>query len=113
MTGVPDLISQALEKLVSNAVDFHRPQSPIQINCVHQAQTVELSVFNEGRPLPADADVFQSMYSGREGRQEEPHLGLGLYLVRLICEFHGGSVHAENRMGPQGVAVTMSLPTAS
>jgi len=113
ITGVPDLISQALDKLVSNAVDFHRPQSTIRIECAQQTQTVELAVFNEGRPLPADADIFQSMYSGREGRQEEPHLGLGLYLVRLICEFHGGTVRAADRIEPQGVAVTMSLPTVS
>jgi signal transduction histidine kinase len=111
MTGVPDLISQALDKLISNAVDFHRPHSTIRISCACQAQTIDLTVFNEGRPLPAKADIFQSMYSGREGRQEEPHLGLGLYLVRLICEFHGGTVSADNRDNPQGVAVTMSLPT--
>jgi signal transduction histidine kinase len=52
------------------------------------------------------------MYSGREGRQEEPHLGLGLYLVRLIAEFHGGQVSATNRQDPAGVAVTLSLPSA-
>ncbi len=111
MTGVPDLISQALDKLVSNAVDFHRPGSTIRIRCRHTAQQVELAVINEGRLLPDDADIFQSMYSGREGRQEEPHLGLGLYLVRLICEFHGGSAHAANLGRPAGVTVTLSLPT--
>ena len=110
LTGVPDLISQALDKLVGNAVDFHVPGSVISIRCTTFPKSVELSVFNEGQALPADTDVFQSMYSGREGRQQEPHLGLGLYLVRLICEFHGGSVRAENHRGPAGVAVTMSLP---
>ena len=111
MTGVPDLISQALDKLVSNAVDFHSPGSTIQIRCTPTHQGVELSVINEGRLLPDDADIFQSMYSGREGRQEEPHLGLGLYLVRLICEFHGGSARANNIGKPCGVAVVLSLPT--
>jgi len=113
MTGVPDLISQALDKLISNAVDFHRPGSTILISCERRPQTVELTIFNEGRLLPVDTDIFQSMYSGREGRQEEPHLGLGLYLVRLICEFHGGTVSAANRSHPAGVAVTLSLPTGS
>ena len=60
--------------------------------------------------MPVDADVFQSMYSGREGRQDEPHLGLGLYLVRLIGEFHGGSVRAQNCDDPPGVVVTLWLP---
>jgi len=110
LTGVPDLISQALDKLVSNAVDFHRPGTVITISCTVHADSVELGVVNEGALLPPDTDIFQSMYSGREGRQQEPHLGLGLYLVRLICEFHGGSVAAANRSEPAGVSVTMSLP---
>ena len=92
---------------------FTGPEARILISCERRPQTVELTVFNEGRLLPADTDIFQSMYSGREGRQEEPHLGLGLYLVRLICEFHGGTVSAANRSHPSGVAVTLSLPTDS
>lgn len=112
MTGVPDLISQALDKLVSNAVDFHIPGSAISISLTVKPQRVELGVFNEGPLLPTGADIFQSMFSGREGRQEEPHLGLGLYLVRLIAEFHGGQVEASNRSAPAGVAVSMSLPIA-
>lgn len=110
ITAVPDLISQALDKLVSNAVDFHDPQSTIAIGLVVQPESVRLSVFNEGPPLPAEADIFQSMFSGRAGRQDEPHLGLGLYLVRLIAEFHGGHVDAASRTAPTGVAVSMSLP---
>jgi len=109
ISGVPDLISQALDKLVSNAVDFHRPGSSVVIACVARPQAVELSVSNEGPPLPDGADVFQSMYSGRAGRQEEPHLGLGLYLVRLISEFHGGAVAARNRSSAPGVTVSMSV----
>lgn len=110
VTGVPDLISQAFDKLISNAVDFHRPGSTISIDCELQPRGVTLTVCNEGPNLPPAVDIFQSMYSGREGRQDEPHLGLGLYLVRLISEFHGGQALAENRLAPPGVAVSMSLP---
>ena len=108
--GVPDLISQALDKLVSNAVDFHRPGSTIEIGCTRRAGGVALSVRNEGPPLPRDADIFQSMYSVREGHQPEPHLGLGLYLARLICEFHGGEAGAADVAAPPGVVVTLWLP---
>lgn len=111
--GVPDLIGQALDKLVSNAVDFHRPDSSVQIGCQPRKGMVELSVSNEGPLLPDRSDVFQSMYSGRKGRQAEPHLGLGLYLVRLITEFHGGTVRAANRTAPAGVTITLSLPLDS
>jgi dedicated sortase system histidine kinase len=110
LVGVPDLISQAVDKLVGNAIDFHTPGSAIDIDCAANGQAVEIRVRNAGPPLPEDTDVFQSMVSGRQGRQDEPHLGLGLYLVRLISEFHGGSVAARNCSAPDGVKVTMVLP---
>ncbi len=106
--GVPDLISQALDKLIGNAVDFHENDTPIVIALDADPKTVRLSVTNTGPRLPDGGAIFQSMYSGRAGRQDEPHLGLGLYLVRLICEFHGGEAGAKNTA--DGVSVGMSLP---
>ncbi len=40
----------------------------------------------------------------------EPHLGFGLYIARLIAEYHGGAVHAENRKDGAGIVVTVTLP---
>ena len=42
-----------------------------------------------------------------------PHLGLGLYIVRLVAEFHGGTVRADDRSDGRGVVVTVALPVAS
>ena len=50
------------------------------------------------------------MTSVRSGQQDEPHLGLGLYLVRLIVEFHGGAVAARDRDDGDGVVITLTLP---
>ena len=41
-----------------------------------------------------------------------PHLGLGLYIARLIAEFHGGTLRAENLPGGDGVAFEVALPRA-
>ncbi len=42
--------------------------------------------------------------------QQQPHLGLGLYIVRLICDYHEGQVKAENLADDSGVVFTVSLP---
>lgn len=110
--AAPELISQALDKLVGNAVDFHRRGTPIRIELQGMAgSTLRLSVSNQGPPLPEGMrdSLFESMVSLREKRDSEPHLGMGLYLVRLISEFHRGTVCAENI--EDGVRVSMELPS--
>jgi len=60
--------------------------------------------------------LFESMVSVRgERRGEEsvePHLGLGLYIARLIAEFHGGEVQARNLPSGEGVAVSATFRSA-
>ena len=57
--------------------------------------------------------LFESMVSLRRERGAgEPHLGLGLYIVRLIAEFHGGSAEALDREDGSGVVVRVRTPLA-
>jgi signal transduction histidine kinase len=52
------------------------------------------------------------MVSVRQKKGTEPHLGLGLYIVRLITEFHNGQVSARNRPDTEGVEISVKLPLA-
>ncbi len=110
--GSPDLIAQLLDKLMDNAVDFTPPGATITIGLEGDARTYRLSVHNEGPQLPPGLDdrLFESLVSGRAGAEGKPHLGLGLYIVRLIADFHGGTVRAENAADLGGVIVTLELP---
>ncbi|MEJ2621592.1 MAG: ATP-binding protein [Candidatus Thiodiazotropha sp.] len=108
----PELISQALDKLISNAVDFHQPGTPISIE-LHAGKTdrLTISVVNQGPLLDerTQQHLFKSMSSHRSSSaDQQPHLGLGLYLVRLIAEFHQGRVSAENQL--DRVSFTIELP---
>jgi two-component system sensor histidine kinase ChvG len=97
--GAPDLIAQLLDKLMDNAADFAPAGSTIALILESDARSHRLSVRNEGPCLPPElADrLFESLVSGRASAEGKPHLGLGLYIVRLIAEFHGGTVRAMMR----------------
>ncbi|MGD8783950.1 MAG: proteobacterial dedicated sortase system histidine kinase [Thioalkalispiraceae bacterium] len=110
--GAPDLVAQLLDKLISNAIDFMQPATAIEIKLRQEANTIVLSVSNTGPVLPAEmqANLFESMVSVRDKKAEQPHLGLGLYIVRLITEFHHGRVYAANKTDNSGVEFHVEFP---
>jgi len=114
INGVPDLVAQLLDKLVSNAMDFATKDSTIEIRLQRTETEVLLQVINEGPTLPEKMknNLFDSMVSMREKRGDQPHLGLGLYIVRLITEFHNGKVRADNNNDGSGVIFSVTFPTS-
>jgi two-component system sensor histidine kinase ChvG len=111
MTGAPELIVQMLDKLVDNAVDFSADGATISIVLRAEPEHAELSVANPGPPLPpeATAKLFESLWQSRSEGDKRPHFGLGLYIVRLIAEFHGGSARATNLPDQSGAIFTVRL----
>ena len=113
--GAPDLAAQMLDKLVENAADFALPDTAIRIELRFRSTTAALAVSNLGPTLPPELAerLFDSMVSARKrDGDEEPHLGLGLYVARMIAAFHGGSLRAENLAGGDGVCITAVLRLA-
>ncbi|MBC7804236.1 MAG: hypothetical protein H7Y16_10200 [Candidatus Parcubacteria bacterium] len=105
--GAPDLFAQMLDKLVENAADFALADMPVRISLTVVERSMRLRVENRGPMLPDSLreSLFDSMVSLRGGRSSAaPHLGLGLYIARLIAEFHGGALQAENLPDGGGVA---------
>ncbi len=107
--GSPELIMQMLDKLIDNAVGFSKPGDEIVIGLDHADGHYHLSVANPGPPLPDTmrGQLFDSMISVRPGGADE-HLGLGLYIARLIAEGHGGAIDAENV--DEGVEFRVRIP---
>ena len=110
LRGAPDLYAQMLDKLTANAADFASREEPVRIRLDEHGT---LTVSNAGPLLPAEmaGRLFESMVSVRSGSSREPHLGLGLYIVRLIAEFHGGRARAANREDGSGVVFKVECPT--
>jgi two-component system sensor histidine kinase ChvG len=112
ISGSPELIAQMLDKLMDNALDFATPGTPIGLSLEAGPHSCTVLVTNRGPVLPTQLDghVFESLVSGRAGAIDKPHLGLGLFIVRLIAEFHRGKPVARNFPDGSGVMVMVELP---
>lgn len=112
------MIEQMMDKLLSNAKDFSDHRKPIRVHCTQDSQNVRIAVENSGPALPKGHEkrIFDGMTSIRDLNQDsQTHLGLGLYIVKLITDYHKGRVYAENlyaddQQHVEGVRFTVELP---
>ncbi len=110
--GVPDAIVQLLDKLIQNAIDFTTPDTAIIVSTKTIGQRMVLSVENKGASLSEAVvtQLFTSMVSDRRGANaQDGHLGLGLYIVKIIADFHHGSVRASNLADASGVRFEVEI----
>ena len=113
INGVPEYIAQLLDKLIANAVEFSYADHPISIYCRTLRDHAVLKVSNAGPFLPDEMKdrLFDSMISVRpQGKQKQPHLGMGLHIARLITDFHSGEIRAEDRTDREGAVITVVIP---
>jgi signal transduction histidine kinase len=98
---------QMLDKLLDNARDYTPVDGLITVGIRDQINAVSLWVENEGPPLKIQdgVDAFQ-MFSGTRNDSTGSHLGLGLYVVRLIAESMGAQVSIGNTTHGVRVEVT-------
>lgn len=113
VTGMPELLVQMLDKLIANAVEFSATGAAIDIRVTTGAGRAVLAVANPGPPLPEHMreSIFDSLVSVRPGHTAS-HLGLGLYIARLIAESHGGRISAANLADGSGVVFSVQIPLA-
>ena len=109
----PELIAQMLDKLIDNATGFAPKHSEILLSLTATEKSVLLTVDNTGPLLPDNMQqqLFDSMVSIRKEKTDTPHLGLGLYIVKLIAQHHHGQLSACNNAENSGVSFCVELPT--
>lgn len=108
-------IVQVLVNLMDNALK-HTERGSITITARRgQGGMVQVTEENTGQSIPTEdmPHLFEQYYKGHQ-RELAPGrgggLGLGLHIVKMIVEAHGGGIWAENLAGKQGVAFHFTLP---
>lgn len=113
MHCAPELIAQALDKLLDNALSFTPAEGWLRLGLAVREDGAEITLANQGPPLPAamQGRLFDSLVSLRDKATpgDAPHLGLGLYVVRLVAERHGGGAGAGNLADGSGVVFALRL----
>jgi signal transduction histidine kinase len=106
---------QVLTNLLSNAVQYGDPASPIVVTAAREAAETTLAVMNRGKSISPDAlqVIFDPLVqiptdSDQNGRPETS-LGLGLYIVREIVTAHGGTISVRST-DADGTVFTLHLP---
>ncbi len=114
LEGSPDHIAQMMDKLLDNAMDFCVPAQPISLSLSIWHQHAIIKVMNIGKTFPAGMQerLFDPMISLRHTGDSRSHLGMGLHIVRLIANAHGGTVAARNNEAGNGVVFEIKLPLA-
>ena len=110
----PDLIVQALDKLVDNARGFTAPDGWVRLALAREGDGVRIALANQGPRLPEAmrARLFDSLVSVRDKPQRSEggvHLGFGLHVVKLVAELHQGRADARNLPSGEGVEFVLHL----
>ena len=108
----PELLVQALDKLVDNARGFSPEDGWVRLALERGVEGPQIVVANQGPLLPESIRhrLFESLVSVRPGgHRGSVHLGFGLFIVRLVTELHGGRAEAQDLPDGSGVEFVLRL----
>ena len=110
--GDHTLLVTALANLVSNAIAYSPPGSPVSISCRRCGDNVEIAVTDQGIGI-AEADqerVFERFFRVDKARSRSiGGTGLGLAIVKHVAANHNGTIKLWSQPGT-GSTFTLSIP---
>ncbi|MBV8740155.1 MAG: response regulator [Sinobacteraceae bacterium] len=109
-------LAQVIANLLNNAAKYTDEQGEIWLDAWREQERVMVQVRDSGpgiaeNLLPHVFDLFTQ--AERTLDRSQGGLGIGLTLVKLLVEMHGGHVEASNAEQGNGAQFTMSLPATT
>ncbi|HEV8174039.1 MAG TPA: HAMP domain-containing sensor histidine kinase [Actinoplanes sp.] len=113
VVGDPSLLDRLAGNLIENAIRYNHLLGKLWLRTDSVDGQARLVVGNTGYEVePADVPgLFEPFRRGGWERTGSRGSGLGLSIVRAVCDAHGGTVSAVAQEGG-GLEVTVSLPGA-
>ena len=105
-----ELMGLTLRQLVTNALKYSNPESPITIRAVAQDDLVKISVKDCGPGIPqAELHRIFERYYRVKNSEGVPGTGMGLAIARSIVRAHGGEISVASILG-EGSEFFFTMP---
>ncbi len=114
--GDGDRIQQIVWNLLSNAVKFTSARGRVDVVLRDLGAQVQLTVSDTGQGIAPQLlpRLFERFWQADASTtRASGGLGLGLSIVRDLCELHGGTIQAESAGPGRGSTFTLTLPRAT
>ncbi|MFP5298210.1 MAG: sensor histidine kinase [Actinomycetota bacterium] len=95
-------ISNALQKILDNAIKFSSAKSPVSVAVTQDTHEVRITVVDQGIGIHADdlESIFERFHQvDASHTRRAGGTGIGLSIARTILEMHGGGIEANSRPG--------------
>jgi signal transduction histidine kinase len=99
ITADTDMIYQVVYNIFDNAVKFTNESGYIKVEMFETTDNVEVRIKNSGIGINSDelSKVFERFYKVDKSRSlDAKGAGLGLYIVKMMVEMHGGKIYAKS-----------------
>ena len=110
MVGDAKLLFQVFSNVLSNAIKYSPDGGVIAVDAALAGDEVVVAVADHGIGIPvADLDRLFERYHRGGNVSGIVGTGVGLYLVKMVVDMHGGAVTVESKEG-EGARFTIRLP---
>lgn len=116
--GLPEVVTdesrltQVVGNLIANAVKFSPPEVPVEVSARLDEAVVVIRITDHGEGIPEESRgrIFERFVQlERANTRKAGGFGLGLYIVRQVCDALGAGVGVESEVG-EGSTFTVRIP---
>jgi signal transduction histidine kinase len=111
--GDAERLSQVFDNLLRNAIKYSPGGNPVDVTIAAQGDQFRVDVTDRGIGIPAEdiPRLFERFARGSNARRAKiAGTGIGLFIVKMIVERHGGQVELDSTLG-EGSTFSVVLPS--